>query len=317
MLQKLIHTLRRWEVARLRRHFAQVDQVLRGRDVRDLSPQQQAARERHLTVLHAYAERGVFPHNPHTVQQPRFIDDAGRVCAVAHLLIEDGRAPLAEQIRLNFNDAYIPEMQSPALEDWIAESGFTRADITRIQPTYMGGLEPYVYPYNVAMMQTAVVAVPYSIGVGMTVIGGLLGAWNLARLRRQRGGWIASWLGIIMSTMVLLLAAGSIAYVLHQLPTREIRAEARAVLLREYAVRRAARCTDGNCLFPTVESAVYSDLLLIIYANPLRFILLMGTMILTSAWVLLVSLKRWRLYFAQKRQPQHPPSQPQSVAEAA
>jgi hypothetical protein len=316
MLQGLIHTLRRWEVARLRRHFAQVDQVLRGRDVRDLSPQQQAARERHLTVLRTYAERGVFPHNPHTVQQPRFIDDAGRVCAVAHLLIEDGRATLAEQIRLNFNDAYIPEMQSPALEDWIAESGFTRAEVTRIQPSYMGNLEPYTYLYNSVVS----VGLAQQFAMFLTMIGSLIGAWNLARLRRQRNGWIAPMLGVLLSVLTLLLTANSVAHVLHQLTTWEIRAEARAVLNREFDLRVRSDCSESEYQYrycQTLENALYSDPVLNIYNDPLPFSVIVGSVTPISAWVLLVSLKRWRLYFAQKRQPQHPPPQPQSASEAA
>lgn len=123
---------------RIQRHLERVERELRAAPVDHLSPALRAERTRNLDRLHAYRIAGEFPHNEAVPGQrvPVFIDDDGRECAVGHLVIESGDAPLAERIRATENLARLPDMRTPGLLEWVAKSGLTAAECTRIQPAY-------------------------------------------------------------------------------------------------------------------------------------------------------------------------------------
>jgi len=123
---------------RLRLHFRYVEHVLRAQEVSHLPQSLQENRARHLDQLHAYARRGIFPRNHDCAcWTPYFMDRDGRECAVAHLVIQSGHAAAAHKIALAANNALILDMNLPELDAWRSESGFTKAELAFIQPTYV------------------------------------------------------------------------------------------------------------------------------------------------------------------------------------
>ncbi len=123
---------------RIQRHLEAVETELRARPVDHLTPALRAERARNLDRLHAYRLAGEFPHNEVVpgARVPVFVDDDGRECAVGHLVIESGAAPLAEDIRRAENYALLADMRTPGLLEWVATSGLTAAECARIQPAY-------------------------------------------------------------------------------------------------------------------------------------------------------------------------------------
>lgn len=122
---------------RIQAHFNQVEAELRSRDVSHLSPELQKARSQNLDELLVYREAGEFPHNTHVPhRQPVFIDRDDRRCAVGHLMIESGFEDEARRIAEHENLAYLLEMESPEVEEWVAQSGLTAEEAAWIQPEY-------------------------------------------------------------------------------------------------------------------------------------------------------------------------------------
>ncbi len=127
------------EVARLRAHFAAVERELLARDVSHLTPEQRAARARHVEVLREYSARGVFPHNHDFPGErvPYFVDEHGTHCAMAYLIARSGHEELVAKVASTRNHAYIPELAAdPALVAWLDEAGLTLEEAARIQPAY-------------------------------------------------------------------------------------------------------------------------------------------------------------------------------------
>ncbi len=122
---------------RIQRHLAQVEAELRAADVDGMDPALREARARHLDELHRYATHGVFPRNhAYAERVPIFIDDEGTACAVGHLMIASGARATAEAISRTQNTARVPAIDDPAAAEWIATSGLSVAEHTRIQPNY-------------------------------------------------------------------------------------------------------------------------------------------------------------------------------------
>jgi hypothetical protein len=126
------------ETRRVRAHLRRVERALRRQPIPQLSPGLRMARGQHLDTLRSYWKQGRFARNFDRPgeQAPCFIDRGGHVCAVAHLLIESGQAPLAAQVAATANNAYIAEIHAPAFDDWVAGSGLTKEELARIQPSY-------------------------------------------------------------------------------------------------------------------------------------------------------------------------------------
>jgi len=122
---------------RVRTHLAYVEQRLRAVDDSALPATLRAARRRNLDLLRRYWQAELFPAGENPVRrQPTFIDDAGRRCAVASLVEASAGTAAVERINDRFRNALIGEMEDPALDAWIAGSGFTRAEVMMIQPRY-------------------------------------------------------------------------------------------------------------------------------------------------------------------------------------
>lgn len=123
------------EVLRIRTHLETVEAELRL--VPAPTPETQERRDLQLDRLRAYHQRGLFPFNDLRDERiPIFIDSNGTACAVAHLLIEDGQRDLAEDIDRHYHDAYLCEMEVPAVGLWAAGAGLRVEELARIQPTY-------------------------------------------------------------------------------------------------------------------------------------------------------------------------------------
>lgn len=125
------------DVERIRAHLARVEQALREADVSALEAGPRAARAHLLDVLHAYRERGLFPHN-HVVarRNPVFIDPHGTPCAVGQLIIESGAREVALEISRTQNLASLKDITHPAVAPWAKAHGFTLDELARIQPSY-------------------------------------------------------------------------------------------------------------------------------------------------------------------------------------
>ncbi len=125
-------------VGQIQRHLEQREAELRAVEVSALPSAQRQSRMALLDRLHAYSQRGVFPHNHRLpgAQRPFFIDDHGTACAVGQLIIDSGHRELAERIRAEDNNGYLLEMKVDGLDAWVASSGFTALELAKIQPSY-------------------------------------------------------------------------------------------------------------------------------------------------------------------------------------
>ena len=127
---------------RICEHLRRAESALRSAD-HDLSPERRRRRERHLDRLAAYRERGEFPTNRrHAGRTPLFVGDDGTPCAMAHLLLEDGREDLVAAVMAAEPTARIEELPDdhPVVE-WVEANGLTRAEAARIQPAYPEGVQ--------------------------------------------------------------------------------------------------------------------------------------------------------------------------------
>ncbi len=123
---------------RVKTHLKYVEQMLRSKDVSHLNAELQAQRTYLLNLLREYYQRGKFPENHHASgeRKPCFIDDDGTICAVGYLVEQTAGRQTAEALNKEFQYEEILNMNSPILDTWISESGFTKEEIATIQPTY-------------------------------------------------------------------------------------------------------------------------------------------------------------------------------------
>jgi hypothetical protein len=92
-----------------------------------------------LDELVAYHQAGVFPKNRDVpdARVPRFVDEDGTRCAVAHLMERSGAVSLAARIAAERNGAYVPEMVDlPGVAAWLDAAGLTVDEAAKIQPVY-------------------------------------------------------------------------------------------------------------------------------------------------------------------------------------
>lgn len=73
-------------------HLINTVELLKQRDISNLSLLLRENRKRNLDILHQYLVAGVFPLNTlHTNRQPYFIDDNNNYCAVGYLMKKAGQ----------------------------------------------------------------------------------------------------------------------------------------------------------------------------------------------------------------------------------
>jgi hypothetical protein len=190
----------RAEAARIGAHLARVEQALLAADVSHLSEVQRSNRLRHVAVLRAYRERGVFPHN-HDVpgRVPVFIDEHGTHCAVGHLIAQSGHAALARRIAAERNLARVQQLAGvPELVAWLDEAGLALEEAAAIQPAYNGPpLQPAPRTSTGYPTATAITA----------AIGGGTVLWNALTDRTGRHWWIPGVAGVGAGAAGITLAA--------------------------------------------------------------------------------------------------------------
>lgn len=128
---------------RIDQHLRRTLTALRGADRDGLTPEQRRRRRAALDRLADYRATGEFPTN-HSVPErtPLFVGDDDSPCAVAHLLFEDGRDDLVEDVMASDPTVSIEDVSEghPVVE-WVEANGLTRAEAARIQPTYPSGVQ--------------------------------------------------------------------------------------------------------------------------------------------------------------------------------
>ena len=132
-------------LARLKEHYANVERELRARDLAGLSAEQRARRAELIEHLHAYRERGDFTRNPDFpgARVPYFVDQDGRLCAVANLLHQTGEDALVREVALLDNHVWVNELAGELrFRTWLDEHGLTFEEAVRIQGPMGGGGAP-------------------------------------------------------------------------------------------------------------------------------------------------------------------------------
>jgi len=134
------------ENLRIVTHFEYVENLLRQKDVSNLSPELQQRRQQMINLFHDYKVAGKFPRNYDYSDQrrPCFIDKDNTICAVGYLVEQTAGRTAAEAINEKFKYDDLLDMNYALVDDWVAESGLTKEEVAMIQPTY----GPYYPPCN-------------------------------------------------------------------------------------------------------------------------------------------------------------------------
>lgn len=185
--------------ARVKAHLAFAEHCLRQHSATGLSPAAAARRAHLLNLLHRYWVAGVFPRNYDFPgeRRPCFIDRTGRLCAVGYLVAETAGRPAAERINAAHQYDLIADMHSPILDQWVRESGLSKAECALIQPNY-----------NFAPPTLTPVPVPTSYAVGSAVWGGanvMLSAANAGQFNQPGAGRGMAYAGVLSGTGQVLL----------------------------------------------------------------------------------------------------------------
>lgn len=103
-----------------------------------------------LNTLKKYIDQGNFPRyfNHPDSRRPCFIDDAGTLCAVGHLIAESAGRAEAERINREFRFHYLLDMQDSALVAWQKTSGLSLRELAMIQPAYGWERQAAYYLYR-------------------------------------------------------------------------------------------------------------------------------------------------------------------------
>lgn len=126
------------EDLRIKTHLEYVENLLRKKDVSNLSPALRESRFHLLDLLHDYCEAGIFPRNYDVTDNrtPCFIDKDGRICAVGYLVEKSAGRAAAETINRSHKYEKIFEMNDQLVDNWISTSGLSKEECAMIQPTY-------------------------------------------------------------------------------------------------------------------------------------------------------------------------------------
>ena len=93
-----------------------------------------AHREQQIARLDVYARGGQFPHDYTTAPSLHmFRDAAGRLCAVANLVHQDGRDDLVDVTVRTRNDLAVADVHDGPILDWMLGSGLTQEELASIQ----------------------------------------------------------------------------------------------------------------------------------------------------------------------------------------
>lgn len=98
-------------------------------------------RDRMIDRLHDYWTRGDFVQNPDPQGGPGnfILDDRGKPCPLASIIIESGHRDLVLQAARANNNVKIVDLQDGPVLDWILSSGLTQEECVLIQQPSMSG----------------------------------------------------------------------------------------------------------------------------------------------------------------------------------
>jgi hypothetical protein len=147
-------------------HLWCAERELRLTDVSHLSPELRNARKENLGKLRDYRLAKSFPENARAPQfyTPCFVDDDGRMCAVAHLMRSSGEDKTVAEIVRTTNFARIAEMDETLLTPWMEKSGLEKRELARIQPGYPFG-EQAIMPSNIEELKEMARGFAYLVSV--------------------------------------------------------------------------------------------------------------------------------------------------------
>lgn len=91
-----------------------------------------------ISALDCYVQNAVYPrqNRDSTVRLPCFVDDEGRLCAVAHLINTSGNAELVQKINAKYRFNLLADMHDAELIAWQEQSGLALRELAMIQPSY-------------------------------------------------------------------------------------------------------------------------------------------------------------------------------------
>ena len=153
------------EDLRIKTHLEYVENLLRHKDIPNLSPELLQKRKQLLDLLHNYRTTGIFPrnHDYKETRKPCFIDRDNRICAVGYLIEKTAGRQIAEDINNKHQYERILAMNDKVVDKWIETSGLSKEECAMIQPTYGGTIPTPTYPNN---------HITPAYGISSSVLGG-------------------------------------------------------------------------------------------------------------------------------------------------
>jgi hypothetical protein len=128
-------------------HLEYVENLLRSKNVSNLSAELKTKRNHLLDLLHDYWTNGIFPKNYDFADQrkPCFIDKDGTICAVGYLVEQTTSRQVADEINSKHKYDELLAMNNETLDKWVLTSGLTKEECAMIQPAYGTQVDPYNY----------------------------------------------------------------------------------------------------------------------------------------------------------------------------
>jgi hypothetical protein len=145
---------------------------------------------------------------------PVFKDTEGTPCAMAYLIEMSGNQDLVDSVAAIDNHVLINSIQNGPVFDWIANSGLTKVEAARIQPSYgpcgMGDCSNHIYEFLPIIAST----------VGFIVLEWLsytISTWLVPHDRIKRlVFWLYFTMNNILISFVLMLIFGWLSQVLYR-----------------------------------------------------------------------------------------------------
>lgn len=122
-------------------HIQTLEKIFLQKANLQLSETQRQNRQQTLKVLNEYWHLRDCPRNyyiPYRI--PVFIDEQGRYCAVAYLMLKSGKKTFCETVQKTNNNIYIRQIDNQEFSEWQKNSGLSIDELAWIQPGY----EPWV-----------------------------------------------------------------------------------------------------------------------------------------------------------------------------
>lgn len=201
----------RLDDVRVCEHLRRTERTLRETEHDALDAEQRRRRDDALDRLAAYRSRGEFPTNRTVAGRvPLFVGDDGTPCAVAHLLLSDGREDLVADVMATEPTVAVEELPDdhPVIE-WVEANGLTRGEAARIQPTYPDGVQFATTCGPIACWLVGALAATVSTGVfaALEYAGYRVAADSFPENALKRRGFIGyvTVLNLILGSLLALL----------------------------------------------------------------------------------------------------------------